>query len=114
MNNIESHESNQAVKFLEATVFIQDNVYTRTCDLQDIHAVFGGGLYCHKQCINRYLVNYEHLRSSKSARSGVKSSNRKREAWTHISNIEIGLANGKGYEISFDRDAMHKQTSWIS
>ena len=99
-------ETNRAMKFLEAAVFMQDDVYTRTCDLQDIHAVFGADLYCHKQCVNRYLLKYERFKDKSSE---DKSTNHKNEAWTNIiSDIETGLANGNGYELSFVRDAMNK------
>lgn len=99
-------ESHRAMKFLEATVFMQDDVYTRTCDLQDIQAVFGADLYCHKPCIKNYLLKYERL---KDVRCTSKSPNHKLEAWVNIvAGIEIGLANGEGYELSFVRDAMNK------
>ena len=74
-------ETNRAMKFLEAAVFMQDDVYTRTCDLQDIHAVFGADLYCHKQCVNRYLLKYERFKDKSSE---DKSTNHKNEAWTNI------------------------------
>ncbi|KAK7069516.1 hypothetical protein SK128_018152, partial [Halocaridina rubra] len=39
-----------------------------------------------------------------------KSTNHKKEAWTNIvSDIEKGLTNGNGYELSFVRDTMNKQ-----
>jgi len=38
-------ESNRAALFLAATNFFQDAVFTRTCDLQDSHSVFGADIY---------------------------------------------------------------------
>lgn len=100
-------ESNRAKNFLKAAVFMQDDVYTRTCDLQDINAVFGADLYCHKPCVNKYILKYERLQEKYC---DDKSTNHKKEAWKYIiSDIENGLANGYGYELSFVRDAMNKQ-----
>ena len=48
-------ESNRASSFLTATAFLQDSVFTRTCDLQDPPAVFGADLYYHKDCMTTYL-----------------------------------------------------------
>ena len=99
-------ETDRATKFLEATMFMQDDVYTRTCDLQDIHSVFGADLYCHKPCVNHYLLNFDRL---KDKSCDEKNTNCKKEAWSKIiSDIETGLSNGTGYELSFVRDAMNK------
>lgn len=57
--------------------------------------------------MNKYILKYERL---KEKCCDDKSTNRKKEAWTNIiSDIENGLANGNGYELSFVRDAMKKQ-----
>ena len=37
-------ESESAENFREATLFLQDDVYIRTCDLQDASKVFGADL----------------------------------------------------------------------
>ena len=50
-------ESDRSKKFLEATVFVQDDVYSRTCDLKDEHSVFGADLFCHKVFIRNYIEN---------------------------------------------------------
>lgn len=103
-------ESQRAKKFLEATVFMQDEVFTRTCDLQDIHAAFGADLYCHKQCVNRYLLQYERACSDRSDENQTASCMQK--AWTSaIADIETGLANGNAYELSYVRDAMRQHGS---
>jgi len=103
-------ESQRAKKLLEATVFMQDEVYTRTCDLQDVHSVFGADLYCHKQCVSRYLLQYERACSDRSDENPTASCRQK--AWTSvIADIEIGLANGEAYELSYVRDAMKQHGS---
>ena len=49
----------RAEKYLKATVFFQDEVYVRTCNLQDVYSLFGADLYCHKNCIKLYLIKYD-------------------------------------------------------
>ena len=100
-------ESNRALKFLEASVFIQDDVYTRTCDLQDVNSVFGADLYCHKICVNRYIQKYEREFSRKS---NERHRSCKQKAWSDVvCHIEMGLCNGEGYELSYVRDIMNKK-----
>ena len=52
-------ESERAQKFLQAVVYFQDDTYTRTCDLQSVDSVFGADIYCHKNCIRSYILNYD-------------------------------------------------------
>ena len=52
-------EDNRANNFLKATIYFRDEVYIRTRDLQDVYSVFGADLYCHKNCIRRYLLKYD-------------------------------------------------------
>ena len=40
-------ESSRANTFLSATHFFQDDVFNRTCDLQDENAIFGADIYYH-------------------------------------------------------------------
>lgn len=44
-------------KFREATSFSQDNVHTRTCDLQYSCKVFGADLYYHQVYLPAYVNN---------------------------------------------------------
>lgn len=99
-------ESNRATKFLEATTYLQDEVYTRTCDLQDETAVFGADLVCHKVCIRKYILDYERTRENSNA---DQPTNEKLKAWSHVAtDIEKGLNQGEGYELSHIRDCMNK------
>ena len=52
-------ESERARKFLKAAVYNQDEVYVKTCDLQDIHSIFGADLFYHSNCKRLYIKNYE-------------------------------------------------------
>ena len=61
-------ESPRAEKFLKATVHYQVEVYTRTCDIQDVSSVFGADLYCHKICIKNYLLKYDRSKKPTGCR----------------------------------------------
>ncbi|KAG1654561.1 hypothetical protein GQR58_024934 [Nymphon striatum] len=99
-------ETNRAQKFLEATVFLQDDIYTRSCDLQDVNGVFGADLYCHKYCINRYIQLYGRRKSKNDKETPISS---KLQAWSKvIKDIDIGLNKGEGYELSHIRDSINK------
>ena len=52
-------ENPRAQKFLSAACHLQDDVYTRTCDLQDEHALFGADLYYHTNCMRKYIKRFE-------------------------------------------------------
>ncbi len=52
-------ESDHALKFLAVSNFFQDDVFTRTCDLQDAASVFGADLYYHNECMTKYLYKYD-------------------------------------------------------
>ena len=54
-------ESPRAKAFIKASTFFQDLVFTRTCDLQDEHSIFGADLYYHRNCMQNYLHKYESL-----------------------------------------------------
>jgi len=100
-------ECDRASKFLEATVSFQDDVYTRTCDIQSVRAVFGADLYCHNLCIKSYLLNYEHIFEKGQTE---KPATHKQQAWEQVvKDIEIGINQGFGYELSFVRDCVNRE-----
>jgi len=97
-------ESNRAKIFLYATVYFQDDVFRRTCDLQDEHAVYGADIYYHNQCMCKYIQQYERSRTL----SAPVQLNAKQRVWNEIvDEIEMGLSAGKGYELSTIRDQMN-------
>ena len=102
-------ESDRAKKFLDAAVFFQDETYLRTCDLQDISAVFGADLYFHKNCVRKYLLKYDRA----DAKNEVEpTESPKITAFKHfISEIEHGLQNGAGYVLSVLRDHINENNS---
>ena len=105
-NKFRISEGPRAHRFLEATCFFQDGVYTRTCDLQDINSVFGADIYCHGPCMKHYLIKYERELNS----TGTHLNKRlKEEAWAHVlKDIEDGLSQGHGFELSKVRDDMNE------
>ena len=47
--------------FLKADSALQDDVFTRVCDLQSANAVLAANLCCHKICIRNYIQKGEQL-----------------------------------------------------
>ena len=91
-------ENERAGKFLKAAVYFQCPVYTQTCDLQDETAVFGADLYCHKNCINNYLKRYER---EVNRATSLQPSSEKLEVFDNLlTEIDVGLNSGMGYELS--------------
>ena len=94
-------------KFSEATISFQDDVYTRTCDIQSVSAVFGANLYCHNLCIKSYLLNYERIFEKGQTE---KPETHKQQAWEQVvKDIEMGINQGFGYELSFARDYVNRE-----
>ena len=97
-------ESDRAAKFLSATHFFQDAVFTRTCDLQDPSSVFGADVYYHNECMVKYIYKFE---SQYDKDLGPKMSP-KQQSWNKIiKELEQGLRNGKGFELSEIRDLLN-------
>ncbi len=57
-------ETNRATSLLQAANFFQDDIFSRFCDLQDEHAVFGADLYYHRHCMTLYLQRFEQASHS--------------------------------------------------
>ena len=54
--------SESAENFREAPLFLQGEMYIKTCDLQDASKVFGADLYHHRTCLPSYRVSrYKHV-----------------------------------------------------
>jgi hypothetical protein len=101
-------ESDRAQKFLEATVYFQDDIYTRTCDLQDINAVFGADIYCHKKCIRLYLRKHEIATMQSTA--DKDSTSTKTKVFNDVADdIDSDLTQGKGYALSDLRNCCNQK-----
>ncbi|KAG8173412.1 hypothetical protein JTE90_021678 [Oedothorax gibbosus] len=53
-------ESERAKHFLSATIYFQDDVYTRVADLESDTQVFGEDIMYHKSCLEAYFRKYEY------------------------------------------------------
>ena len=94
-------ESGRAQHFLEVTSFFQDEVYKRTCDIQDIYGVFGSDIYYHPACFSKYIKRFEISRRPVQSRT---MSTRKQLLDSVFESIHQGLVQGKGYPLSDIRD----------
>ena len=100
-------EADSATKFLQATVCLQDEVYLRTCDLQDINSVFGADLYYHEHCMKQYIRLYDKKVKDESCES---STNDKQLVWqTMMVKIECDMKRGEGFELSLIRDSVNNK-----
>lgn len=99
-------EEGRAKSFLRAALSLQDEVYTRTSDLQDADAVFGADLYCHNDCIRKYILKGER-QSSKSALPSIGQ--KKLDIFADVmKNIEPGLNSGRCYNLSYVSDSCNE------
>ena len=57
-------ESERAENLREAVIFLQDEVYIRTCDLQDASKCFGADLYYHRSCLPSYINKYHRAKTN--------------------------------------------------
>ena len=69
-------ESESAENFLEATLFLQDEVYIRTCNLQDASKVFGADLHHHRTCLPSYINKYYRAKTKKESSNIIKPTKR--------------------------------------
>ena len=99
-------EDNRANNVLKATIYSRDKVYVRTRDLQDVYSVFGADLYCHKNCIRRYLHKYDRA-LKKDNDSGTSPTLSEKECVFNVVllSIDADLRNGVGYPLSEMKDA---------
>ena len=95
-------EEERAKKFLKAAVFLQDEVYVRTCDLQNVHSVLGTDLFCHKKCIKSYLQKYHY--QTDTERDSPSVSKRVEAFQNIVSEIHAALKRGEGFPLSSLRD----------
>ena len=94
-------EEDRAKKFLNATLFFKDSVYTRVCDLEDVNRVFGADLLCHKDCIKSYIIQYERaLKDGKNVAKVTMRSEREKVFKNIMEDIEKQLKSGVGYPLT--------------
>ena len=97
---------------MKATLYLQDDVFTRTCHLQDVSSVFGADLLCHVSCISGYLLKYK--RKLQSDGKSTPQVSEKVAAFSSIApDIKSGLDKGYGYTLSYIRDQFNIQNENI-
>ena len=69
-------DSESAINFREARLFLQDEMYIRTCDLQDASKVFGADLYYRRTCLPSYINKYYRAKTKKETYNIVKPTKR--------------------------------------
>ena len=69
-------ERESAENFRKATLFLQDEVYIRTCDLQDASNVFGADLYYPRTCLPSYINKYYWVKTKKETSNIIKPTKR--------------------------------------
>ena len=52
-------EYQKAMWFLKATLWLIEDVFTFSCDMQDVSSIFGVDLFCHSDCISGYSLRYK-------------------------------------------------------
>lgn len=66
--------------------------------------MFGADFYYHKDCMTTYLYKYDTR-----DRAPKPEVSRKRLTWNEIADeLEQGIKDGKGYELSVIRDKLNK------
>ena len=97
MRNIRISEDSRANNFLSATAFFRDDIFTRTCDLQDINDVFGADLYCHKNCINSYILKHVIALKKVNSQEEFPTVSKKEVVFDNlVSEIDTDLRKGIG------------------
>jgi len=83
--------------FLEATVYFQDEIFTRVCDLHNEHSVFGAELYYHSKCMRKYLRTYEYVHSTPDK---TKLSKKRQSFDESIKYIDGKVLSGETFDLS--------------
>ena len=95
-----------ADKLLKATTFFQDEVFDRTCDLEDSDAVLAADCYYHPSCRKAYERLYE--KQTNESAENVSNVSARGIVWSQVvPELRQGLMEGKGYELSTIRDHLN-------
>lgn len=91
---------------LKATNFFQDEVFDRTCDLEDSDAVLAADCYYHPSCRKAYERLYE--KQLNESTENVSKVSARGIVWSQVvPELKQGLMEGKGYELSTIRDHLN-------
>ena len=75
-------------------------VYILTCDLHDPEAVFGAGLYCHKNCIRSYIYKNMTNLTIKKNESKIQASDKMTAFNELLEVIDPPIKNAKSFTLS--------------
>ena len=65
-------ENERAQSFLDVTKHYLDEVYTKKSTLNTTQDVFASDVYCHKFCVNNYLLKYKCNKSADENPKNIK------------------------------------------
>ena len=78
---------------------------TTKCDLQDINDVLGADLYCHKNCINSYILKHVRALKKLNSQDEFPTVSKKEVVFGNlVSEIDTDLRKGIWYPLSDIRD----------
>lgn len=105
-------ETDCATKFLQAMKCLQDEVYFKTCYLEDVHSLISADLYYHDNCMKKYIRLYNKKVSDKSCQEYPREYTIKQRVWQIVMvEIESYMASGEGFELSVVRDSVNSKLS---
>lgn len=88
-------EKERAEKFLLATRYFQDEVFSRTSTCDDVQSVFAADILYHSACMSHYLIKYS--RSTESCESLINDTSIKSSFQKLLDKIDFSK---NGYELS--------------
>lgn len=99
-------EDVRAEQLLKAAKFYLDSVFQRISTLENKERVFAAGLYCHKNCIKRYILNYERDAVNDAAEEIRDSDNLIESFKNFLSTLKL---ESRGYSISYLRNEFNEK-----
>ena len=93
-------------KFIKATLFLQDDVYTRVADLEDERSIFEADLYYHKVCLESYPQKYFRATATDKPE---RNHSKKRCLFLEVRAISDLLTKGIGISLSDIRDIINEK-----
>ena len=73
-----------ATKFLRATKCLQDQVYFRTCYLEDVESLIRADLYYHDKCMKKYIRLYNKKDADESCQEYPHKYTIKQRVWQRV------------------------------
>ena len=99
-------ENDRAELMLAATKFNLDSVYTRLSIYNTKEKLFAADVFCHKQCINRYLLQYKRDQDDTRLEQELCDDVVMEQFELFVSQLHL---SNTGYTISYCRDLINDQ-----